>query len=393
MMSARTTGFIRRSISLALLATLVEVTGCIADDELDGPLGEAQESIAAVTPSLWGCTSVDATVFTHVFAGRAVSCGVGVYCAVGSGQQIGTVLTIGDVRVSQTNPGYYVAGSCLGPTSFQWPLAGANGSAWVINNYVDLDTDPGDLRDYAGGQKTYDGHQGEDICIASFRTMDKGIPVLAAASGTVIETHDGEFDRNTSCTGNANYVKVRHANGSEAWYWHMRNGSVAVSTGAHVNAGTKLGEVGSSGCSTDPHLHFEVHEYNGTLLDPFRDNMFASPPAYSASVHLLDVAMMLGHVSDAAAKSPGMNANLLNIGAQFSTVMYTGNGLAGQTLAVQIMGPNGKQWNRSADITLTGTERQRRFRWWWTLGNTRGDYVVRFLVNGSVAKTLTFTAG
>src|SRR6185436_5799534 len=102
-------------------------------------------------------------------------------------------------------------------TLLLWPLAGGEGRDWVINNYVDLDPTSGTL-DYTGGRgsgaKTYDGHLGIDIDAPNFRWMDGGLSiVLAAASGVVIAVHDSEPDRNTSCAGNANIVRVRHADG------------------------------------------------------------------------------------------------------------------------------------------------------------------------------------
>ena len=41
-------------------------------------------------------------------------------------------------------------------------------------------------------------------------------------------------------------------------YAHLRQGSVAVRTGQRVEAGDLLGEIGNSGSSTEPHLHFHV---------------------------------------------------------------------------------------------------------------------------------------
>lgn len=101
-----------------------------------------------------------------------------------------------------------------------WPLPGDDGADWVINNYVDLDPASGGVQDYTGAvgafAKTYPGHQGIDIDIPTFRAMDAGVPVLAAAPGEVVALHDCEPDRNTSCMGTWNFVRVRHADGSVA---------------------------------------------------------------------------------------------------------------------------------------------------------------------------------
>ena len=161
-------------------------------------------------------------------------------------------------------------------TVLLWPLAGSDGRDWVINNYVDLDPASG-TRDYTGGigsaAKTYNGHNGIDIDVPNFRWMDNGVSiVLAAAGGVVTSVRDNEPDRNTSCTGNANLVRVRHGDGLTAIYGHLRKGSVAVSVGQEVAAGAVLGVVGSSGCSTAPHLHFELRDAANRVVDPFRDD-------------------------------------------------------------------------------------------------------------------------
>lgn len=55
------------------------------------------------------------------------------------------------------------------------------------------------------------------------------------------------------------YVTLRHSNGTATTYFHMS--SRAVSLGQWVNAGQVIGYVGSTGNSTGPHLHFEVHPW------------------------------------------------------------------------------------------------------------------------------------
>ncbi len=136
-------------------------------------------------------------------------------------------------------------------------VTGTAGVDWRITNYADLDPRPGVLRDYRGGQFTYDldsgGHDAIDLGPGVFSVMDAGMPVIAAAAGTVVEINDGEFDRRTSFSnGNvpANYVIVDLGNGWKTLYWHMRRDSVSVRIGDAVQAGDFLGFAGSSGFST-----------------------------------------------------------------------------------------------------------------------------------------------
>jgi murein DD-endopeptidase MepM/ murein hydrolase activator NlpD len=84
-----------------------------------------------------------------------------------------------------------------------------------------------------------------------------GTPVQAAAGGTVV--HAGPAGTY------GNLVIVRHDNGYETRYAHLS--AVAVKAGDHVDAGTQVGNVGTTGYSTGPHLHFEVR-HDGTPIDP-----------------------------------------------------------------------------------------------------------------------------
>ena len=127
----------------------------------------------------------------------------------------------------------------------------------------------------------YDEHDGTDYLLeGAFDAMDAGsTPIIAAADGTVIATDDGNYDRChvddnllVSCDGFdrvANHVILEHADGNQTLYWHMKTDSVAVKVGDEVRCGDVLGLVGSSGISSFPHLHFEVHDSEGVTIDPY----------------------------------------------------------------------------------------------------------------------------
>jgi len=62
-----------------------------------------------------------------------------------------------------------------------------------------------------------------------------------------------------------NYVVIRHPWGEYSVYVHMKPGSARVKPGQTVKAGAVIGQVGSSGSSTEPHLHFQVCDGPGPL--------------------------------------------------------------------------------------------------------------------------------
>ncbi len=94
-------------------------------------------------------------------------------------------------------------------------------------------------------------HDGLDFSAA------KGTPVYASADGTV------------SFTGRVNgygkLIKLNHKYGFVTRYGHLSK--IVVRRGQQVKRGQKIGEVGSTGLSTAPHLHYEVR-YNGEPVNP-----------------------------------------------------------------------------------------------------------------------------
>jgi murein DD-endopeptidase MepM/ murein hydrolase activator NlpD len=85
-----------------------------------------------------------------------------------------------------------------------------------------------------------------------------GTPIVSVANGTVTYVgYDGSY---------GNKVVVALDDGTVTWYCHMTE--FAVSVGDRVLQGEQLGTVGSTGNTTGPHLHFEVHPDGGDPVDP-----------------------------------------------------------------------------------------------------------------------------
>ena len=84
-----------------------------------------------------------------------------------------------------------------------------------------------------------------------------GAAVYAADSGTVITAQYN--------SARGNYIVVNHGNGMQTWYQHLS--SMSVTVGQTVARGQVIGNVGTTGISTGPHLHFEVH-VGGVPVNP-----------------------------------------------------------------------------------------------------------------------------
>jgi murein DD-endopeptidase MepM/ murein hydrolase activator NlpD len=94
------------------------------------------------------------------------------------------------------------------------------------------------------GQRWGRMHEGVDLAAPD------GTPIVAAGAGIVVRAGVAQ--------GYGNAVLIDHGNGYLTHYGHLS--AIAVAVGQHVAAGQPIGNEGSTGHSTGPHLHFEVHE-------------------------------------------------------------------------------------------------------------------------------------
>jgi Ca2+-binding RTX toxin-like protein len=108
---------------------------------------------------------------------------------------------------------------------------------------------------------------------------DKMVPVVAVASGWVVDGGDG------ACCS----LTIAHDDGWESRYLHLNNDTPGsddghgwgiapdVFAGAHVEAGELLGWVGDSGGAEDgpPHLHFELRDPEGVIVNPYEALLWA----------------------------------------------------------------------------------------------------------------------
>jgi len=96
-------------------------------------------------------------------------------------------------------------------------------------------------------------HNGTDFA------APRGTPIMAAGSGIVERANRfGSF---------GNYIRLRHTNGYQTAYAHLQGFARGVRSGARVQQGQIIGYVGTTGRSTGPHLHYEVH-LNGRPTNP-----------------------------------------------------------------------------------------------------------------------------
>lgn len=126
--------------------------------------------------------------------------------------------------------------------TFIWPVAGAD---YVTSGFGYR---------FLFGKTSF--HRGIDISGSGAL----GKPVIASAAGTVEKVTSGN-------TGYGYSVLINHGNGIKTRYGHCLAGSITVNVGDSVAQGQMIAQLGSTGNSTGPHLHFEII-YNGAYTNP-----------------------------------------------------------------------------------------------------------------------------
>jgi murein DD-endopeptidase MepM/ murein hydrolase activator NlpD len=165
------------------------------------------------------------------------------------------------------------------PLSGSW-YVGAAGTAHSHHRWITFEEFALDIVQLGEGGLSY---RGDGARLTDYVAYGK--PVLAVADGVATSAGDGAAEDARLMRGSkesqadyrqrvlagqdallaagptamlGNYVVIDHANGEFSVYAHLKPGSVNVAKGQAVKAGQPIGAVGSSGNSTEPHLHFQV---------------------------------------------------------------------------------------------------------------------------------------
>ena len=107
-------------------------------------------------------------------------------------------------------------------------------------------------------QQRYRAHMGIDYAAPI------GTPVFSVANGKVVHLgYNGAF---------GNLIILEHDGGYRTYYAHLSNYNVELALGNEVRRGLEIGDVGTTGRSTGPHLHFELRK-DGVYVDPYSPRM------------------------------------------------------------------------------------------------------------------------
>ena len=97
------------------------------------------------------------------------------------------------------------------------------------------------------------------------REFHGGVDFRGKTGDEVVTTADGVVEKAKHVRGYGKYVVIKHKKGYKTLYGHLSK--IDVARGQKVEAGEKIGELGSTGRSTGPHLHYEIIRY-GKRIDP-----------------------------------------------------------------------------------------------------------------------------
>ena len=105
--------------------------------------------------------------------------------------------------------------------------------------------------------------------------MPVGTPVYAAREGTIYSYKDDSDEGGLSSTykKKANYIIVKHDDGSFGCYWHLHKNGVLIKSGRVVK-GQQIGLSGATGYVFRPHLHFSVKRKLNYEMDSFMRTKF-----------------------------------------------------------------------------------------------------------------------
>ena len=157
------------------------------------------------------------------------------------------IKTGGDIHANSTRAIIHNSENLIVSSSSGYVFPFEIGVRAPITSHVGLRTDP-----INGSANAH--HNGTDIGVAY------GTPIHAIQGGTVINAGRGDAG------GFGNWVRIRQDDGNVVIYGHVSK-SDYFSVGSRVEAGDVIANIGSEGRSTGPHLHLEMHDANGNLLD------------------------------------------------------------------------------------------------------------------------------
>ena len=174
----------------------------------------------------------------------------------------GELVSAGDILFAKLNwrgrrkeKGYYLFASRDGGTKADYyDAAGQSAKRLLMKTPID-------------GARLSSGFGTRRHPILGYRKAHKGVDFAAPRGTPIYAAGDGVVERANRYGSFGNYVRIRHANGYKTAYAHLKGFARGMRAGKRVDQGDVIGYVGTTGRSTGPHLHYEVH-FKGKAINP-----------------------------------------------------------------------------------------------------------------------------
>jgi len=260
-----------------------------------------------------------------------------------------------------------LAAPAAGAPLLSQPVDCTLGDDCYIQQYMDHDDSDG-YSDFQCGPRSYNTHKGTDFAVPTVANAQRGIDILAAAAGTVLGVRDGMADvwngkidqaaiKGRDC---GNGLVIDHGDGWHTQYCHLRKGTVAVTKGQVVEAGTRLGQMGMSGRTEFAHLHLSVRK-DGEPVDPFAPNGpdCAAPitetlweaPLLHQEGGILEIGFADAVPEFDAIKMGTVDSNLKRISPALVSYVFMFGGKTGDMIEVNFTGPGDFEVSQSYELT------------------------------------------
>jgi murein DD-endopeptidase MepM/ murein hydrolase activator NlpD len=123
------------------------------------------------------------------------------------------------------------------------------------------------MRTPVDGARLSSGYGNRTHPVLGYKKMHKGLDFAAPTGTPVYAAGDGTILRANWFSSFGNYVKIRHNDSYTTAYAHLHKFAKGIRKGTRVKQGQTIAYVGTTGRSTGPHLHYEVHK-NGSHVNP-----------------------------------------------------------------------------------------------------------------------------
>ena len=274
-----------------------------------------------------------------------------------------------------------------------------------VSGYIDHDVASGSLLDYACGARTYDrnngyNHDGVDISSWPYpwSVMDAdGLDVIAAADGAIVSKTGDQPDRSCTIDTQAtwNFILLAHNDGRHSLYGHLKRDSLtSKAVGDTVTAGEYLGQVGSSGVSSGPHLHFQLLDANFANIEPYAgacgsaESAWRWQPEYNRprvnAVLTGSGAPQIGQCD--GSEFPRSEVEFLPGDAVFVSGYFV-NQPAGQPAILELIQPDGSLW---LETSMGTPESALDFSFWYRAfiaPSIVGEWRARVSLNGEFSES------